>query len=293
MFKSVEKHALLIGLLLISGCSTLSPNNRLPDPAARIVMAQELATTAGLESASIVTRKPSGQGFRLQAFYRQGNSSQPISVYIEGDGHAWGRTAPSPNPTPTNPLALRLATLDKADQLLYLGRPCQFTLSACQQKYWTSHRMSTEVIEAYGDALQQWSIRTGNSQFRLVGFSGGGGIAALLAAHIQNDPSLGIKVVDLRTIAGNLNHQQWTTSLNLLPLTGSLNPSDQAQALKQLPQLHFIGSADVIIPPSIYQSYRQSLGASGCVHHKMLDAQHVRGWLELWPSLLNQQPKCL
>ena len=50
-----------------------------------------------------------------------------VHVYIEGDGYAWATTTdPSDDPTPINPLALRLAAVDDAPNVLYLARPCQF-----------------------------------------------------------------------------------------------------------------------------------------------------------------------
>ncbi len=49
-------------------------------------------------------------------------------VYIEGDGRAYvNRRTPSNDPTPGNPMALRLALADPSLRVLYLGRPCQYT----------------------------------------------------------------------------------------------------------------------------------------------------------------------
>lgn len=84
--------------------------------------------------------------FTLCGLLRPGLSSHSkiLRVYIEGDGHAWeSRTRPSTNPTPRNPVALRLAMADPgADTVLYLARPCQYVQGEdrrqCSNRYWTS-----------------------------------------------------------------------------------------------------------------------------------------------------------
>ncbi|MCC6656833.1 MAG: alpha/beta hydrolase, partial [Rhodocyclaceae bacterium] len=65
--------------------------------------------------------------FVLLGLLRQRTADDTLTIYIEGDGAPW----PSPyhppsDPTPRDPLALRLADRDTAPQLAYLGRPCQY-----------------------------------------------------------------------------------------------------------------------------------------------------------------------
>jgi hypothetical protein len=67
-------------------------------------------------------------GFVLTAYYRLGQPGAALSVYIEGDGLAWmSRRRLSRDPTPVDPLALDLAALDPAANVVYLARPCQHT----------------------------------------------------------------------------------------------------------------------------------------------------------------------
>lgn len=65
--------------------------------------------------------------FILYGQFRPG-TGDVLRVYIEGDGHAWqSRTRPSADPTPHNPVGLRLALADPSPApLLYLARPCQY-----------------------------------------------------------------------------------------------------------------------------------------------------------------------
>ena len=61
------------------------------------------------------------------------------------------------DPTPRNPLALRLAAVDPADQVLYLARPCQYTAAETapdsDPKNWSSHRTAEAVVAAMGAAI--------------------------------------------------------------------------------------------------------------------------------------------
>ena len=51
-----------------------------------------------------------------------------VNIYIEGDGRAWlNKNRPSLDPTPKNSLALKLAEIDPAPNVIYLARPCQYS----------------------------------------------------------------------------------------------------------------------------------------------------------------------
>lgn len=173
-------------------------------------------------------------------------STDSLTVFIEGDGLSWlSRSKPSFDPTPINPISLNLALQFPAENAVaYLARPCQYLLDQnrlCSQKYWTSHRFSLEVIESESMALDKLKNMTGASKLRLIGYSGGGAVAILLAAYRDD-------VIELVTIAGNLDHQAWTTYHGLTPLYGSLNPVDSKNQIAHIPQTHFIGEKDEVIP---------------------------------------------
>ena len=76
--------------------------------------------------------------------------NKDIKIYIEGDGLSWlSRRTISDNPTPINPISLKLMNQDKSQCKVYLARPCQYTNSMmCDKKYWTSHRFSKDIISS-------------------------------------------------------------------------------------------------------------------------------------------------
>ena len=131
-----------------------------------------------------------------------------LTVYIEGDGLAWRtRSIPSTNPTPIDPVGLKLALAHPLGNAAYLARPCQYvgghTARGCDQSYWTNKRFAREVIESSNEALTTLKLEFGARHLQLVGYSGGGAVAALLAAKRDD-------VIRLVTVAGNLEHLAWT-----------------------------------------------------------------------------------
>lgn len=214
-------------------------------------------------------------------------SNGDLSVYIEGDGFAWvTKTQLSSDPTPRIPIALELASEDPSANRLYLARPCQYQsdadLARCNPKYWSGARYSEEVIAAMNAAIDQTVRATGAKRLRLFGFSGGGAIAALIAARRTD-------VVQLVTVAGNLDHAAWTTVRKVSPLSASLNPADMTSALSRIPQIHFVGKDDTDVPPKVAQSYRSRFSDPARISIiEVPGADHDCCWVERWPGLLKQ-----
>jgi len=242
----------------------------------RIELASSIAQSSGL-----ISQVYSSSLFSLQGYGRFSKPETALTVYIEGDGHAWERYGPADDPTPINPLALRLAAADQSANVLYLARPCQYVNVNCSVKYWTSHRMAKEVVSSYREILSQVITEHNIERLRLVGFSGGGGVVALLAADMKAEDN----IVDIRTVAGNLDHRLWAKQLALIPMGGSLNPADIAGQIREIPQRHFIGTSDRVIPASIYESFKSKSLGSACVNKSVHQATHVRGWAALWVDL--------
>ena len=142
-------------------------------------------------------------------------------------------------------MALRLAMADGATAVLYLARPCQLTTratkKACALPYWSGRRFSEEVVSSMNRAVSHYQMETGARRLVIIGYSGGGAVAALIAAR-RDDVAL------LITVAGTLNHRIWTSHHEVSPLTGSLNPVDQAPRLAAIQQTHFVGADDEIVP---------------------------------------------
>lgn len=265
--------ALLLLLLFLSACASTS----------RMEVAQNIAASTNLSRHIIHT-----ETFNFNSYERIDVKGATAHIYIEGDGLAWvGRYTPSNDPTPKNPLALKLAAQDPSDNVVYLARPCQYVRSeTCEQKYWTSHRFTSEVIAAMDEALDDMKIRHDITGFHLIGFSGGGNVAALLAAR-RND------IISLRTVAGNLDHALLHDIHDVSQIPDSLNAKDIAHQINHIPQHHFIGEKDKVVPPEIAQSFIEASSKTSCIRSTTVaDATHQKFWSEIWPALLGYPVTC-
>ena len=174
--------------------------------------------------------------------------------------------------------------------MIYLARPCQYAGPSqhqpCDAKYWSSHRYAPQVIESYQAVLNQIKEKTGAKQFVLIGFSGGASIVTLIAAQRHD-------VKALITVAGDLNHEALTRHHHTTPLSDSLNPMSVAPRLKQLPQHHYAGKRDTIVPPFVAQGFAKAVNSPHCVHVTVLKGVgHHQGWEERWPGLIKTLPTC-
>lgn len=178
-------------------------------------------------------------------------STDVLNIFIEGDGMPG--------------VALELAQ-DIGGNSVYIGRPCQYLMgnrmNSCSKALWTSERYSDLVMRAMNRAITAMKIRYRADKVRLIGFSGGGTIATIIAA-LRDDVDL------LVTVAGNLDHKRWTDFNQIDPLDGSLNPIDYSKALESVPQIHLIGERDEVVPGSVLTSYLS--------HMKKLD--HVQSYI--------------
>lgn len=262
-------------LCVLTACTT----NPVVD---RRQQAEGIAATAGWQAWDI-----NADPFVLRAYApAQFPASKILTLYIEGDGQAWSSFGrPSKDPTPTQPLALQLAIRYPAQSAAaYIARPCQYVQAeawrGCDSAYWTSMRFAPEVIAATNHVVEQLKQRSGAKQLVLVGYSGGGAVAALVAAQRED-------VVRLVTIAGNLDHVTWTTQHSVTPLKGSLNPVDAWAVLQRIPQLHLVGANDRIMPESIALAYRAHFPESAPIQLRVIpDYDHHCCWVGQWPALL-------
>lgn len=251
----------------------------------RLDTAQGIAAQAGFQP----MRQQAGR-FLLSGWIRKApaGSSETLAVYIEGDGFAFiSPSEVSSDPTPIDPVGLRLAARHPGSgPVLYLARPCQYLSGAainnCSSIYWTTHRYAPEVIDSIGLAIDREKARLGAGKLDLIGFSGGGVVAALLAARRDD-------VARLTTLGANLDVAAWTRGEELTPLAGSLDPVDETSRLASIPQQHFVGAKDDVVPPYVLKSYMRKLGHAPLARLTVMpDADHDCCWLDRWPGLLNQ-----
>jgi hypothetical protein len=263
--------------LLITAC--------VPTPHERDQLATSLAAQADM-------RPFQSEGhFPLAGYVRIRQPGKPLWVFIAGDGFAWVTpTMPSRNPTPINPVALRLAAADPAGNVIYLARPGQYVSQEVPNKYWLDARFSQDVVTAMLEVIHTHLSRAGTKSLYLVGYSGGGAIATLMAESLVSNTSY--KVLGLITVAGNLDTTFWTNSRNLSPLTESLNPADHANALASVPQLHLTGSRDKDVPTSVLSSFLNKMGDTHCVTIMTLPLPHAGPWATVWQKVRHNPLTC-
>jgi hypothetical protein len=263
--------AILLGLL--AGCAG-------PD-----LHANKMAQAAGLQREQI-----DAGGFVLTAFYRISKPGLPLDVYIEGDGLAWrSRYQPSEDPTPHQALGLALAAADPAPNVVYLARPCQFTPMAanprCDVAYWTGKRYAEEVVVSMNSAVSHYAGLAPGQHINLTGYSGGGAMAVLIAAR-RGD------IASLRTVAGNLDHVEVNRLHQVSAMPASLNAIDFARQVAAIPQIHFSGAGDSVVPAAIAQRFVAAAGPRCAQARVVPGMSHESDWDRLWPTLLAISPVC-
>ena len=200
-------------------------------------------------------------------------------IYIEGDGYAFnahGRA--TQDPTPKGTLVRELAFGDNNPNVVYLARPCQYIKSPiCSKRHWTTARFAPEVINAEYAAVKQIA---GDNPVILIGFSGGAQVAGLIASAKQ-----GLNVKKIITIAGNLDHLAWTQYHNLPPLNESMNLESYRKQFAQIPQIHYVGSDDKVMPPVLVRDF---VGES-CNLIEVRGATHNSGWEKIYSQIRNEK----
>ena len=208
-----------------------------------------------------------------------------LAVYIEGDGLAYiHRDRPALDPTPTDPVALRMALADRsAAAVAWLGRPCQYTMPAngqgCRTAFWTIDRYAPEVVESAGAAIDRLKRETGANRVVLIGYSGGGVVAMLLAARRSD-------VERVVTVVANLDLAYWTRRDGLAPLSGSLDPAAEAERLGHVVQVHFTGADDHTVGTDVARAYLAHLPPGAPA--RLIEVPgftHVCCWARDWPKL--------
>jgi predicted esterase len=273
----VERSLLAILVLLpaILSCAGGDPRRR----------ADEFAASAGLTRSEIRTTP-----FRLVAYARIQDFAQPMHVYIEGDGLAWlSRTRLSPDPTPRRAQGLELAAVDPAPNVAYLARPCQFIDPArgfCNSAHWSDRRFAEEVIRAMNEAIDTLVAPAPDRGIHLIGYSGGAAVAVLVADR-RND------VISLRTVAGNLAVEAVNRHHRVTSMPESLDPIAVAAHLAQLPQVHFVGTRDAVVPPFVAETFAAGTGDASCVRIvEVPGVTHDSGWTDRWRDLLRVHSAC-
>jgi pimeloyl-ACP methyl ester carboxylesterase len=147
---------------------------------------------------------------------------------------------------------------------------------------WTEGRFSPDVIQLANDVIDKVLIDLPKVRLNLVGHSGGGTLATLLAAR-RND------VRCLVTLAAPLDIAAWTRSISVGPLRLSNNPADPSIQLKSIRQTHFFGENDSIVKRESIGNYRNFTNKTDFI--VVSDFDHTKAWAEQWSIL--QKKSCL
>lgn len=259
---SLSRYLLLLAIALLAGCAATSPSEYATQTAE-----QQLAA-AGLREADL------GAASLMRAWYRSTPEAPSVwHIYVEGDGRAWrGAGQPSSNPTPRQPVAMRLALEDPHSHVAYLARPCQFLQplpDGCHFSLWTTQRYGPDVEAQMLAAL---NAIAGGQSVRLIGFSGGAHLAQQLG---QRHPNVELLI----SVAGNLDDVSFAQHHHLpTPRTTSPPPGT-------IPFYSLAGGNDDIVPPSLarHQLTRQ---AHGCHHLEVHpQAEHTGPWQLDWHTI--------
>ena len=225
------------------------------------------------------------ENFMIQSYERVHTKNQSATIYIEGDGtYTVYKPDFTHNPTPTDPVALRLAAQDGGTNVIWVARPCQYNKGwkngkDCPAEYTTSKRFAPEVIESYNQVLDNIKAYYSIPSFDLVGYDGGAAIAVILGSQRAD-------IKSIRTVAGNLDPHSVANINNKPYQEGSLNPLDFAAGISNIPQRHFIGKGDKMTPPAVYNSFAQAVSQGQCLNVSLVDnADHQAGWVEQWKTL--------
>jgi dienelactone hydrolase len=258
---------LLVAAAMLLLCACATPSQRFADE----------ARSFGFQSAIVA-----GDRFRHVVYFAQADEpAAALHVYIEHDGTPWlDQTHIAADPTPRSPLALELMARDGGPRLL-LGRPCYFETrndARCSILSWTHRRYAPEVVESMAAALRSFLAVHPFPRVVLIGYSGGGTLAWLIASHVPQTSAV-------ITIAANLDTDAWTTLHGYSPLTGSLNPALQPPLPPRVREIHFVGGRDANVPRAVTMAFAARHPGAEVVDLPRFD--HRCCWIERWPRLLS------
>ena len=212
-----------------------------------VLLAVYFATTACTTSRPATHNIVSGNPFQHSTFVRERNTTvESVYVFISGDGRPW--ITPSKiaaDPTPKRDVALELF-YQVDSNAIFLGRPCYYHVqdNYCAPSLWTNARYSRAVVDSMIVAARKVLSPFEQKKVVLVGYSGGGTLAALMANALEVDL--------LVTISANLDVQRWVDYHNFPSMSESLNPAD----IKiEVPQMHFTGGKDINTPVWINRAF--------------------------------------
>ncbi len=241
---------------------------------------ERLALRAGLERVDL-----QGVEFRHRSYVKRA-AGDTLHLFIEGDGRPWlDGELPAADPTPRDPLTLRLM-LRTPGPAVYVGRPCYFGIadSKCVPHYWTHGRFAPEVVASMRAVIDTLIEQAATRDCVLVGHSGGGALALLVAPDLAHRCSV-------VTVAGLVDTAAWTRWQGYETLHGSLNPADAIARLASVPQAHLVGLRDHNIPAEQTKQALAALRHAAVIEFETFD--HGCCWEREWRAILPRLERSL
>lgn len=229
--------------------------------------------------------KISAQGFDLYIQKNNLHLAKKLHIYIEGDGLPWIGNRITFDPGPFDQVALSLMQQDPSPSF-YLGRPCYFQSKVglsdqCEPSLWTRARYSKKIVDILIAALNSQSDLATYDEWILIGHSGGGTLAYLMAQELP-------KVKTVVTISSNLNVTAWTNHHKYTPLDWSLDPA-QLQPKKSLRVFYLSGGKDKNVPIELNKTFLEKINATIIsrpgYNHSCCWEKEWKDILQLIPSL--------
>jgi dienelactone hydrolase len=253
--------------LQLSGCAARPAF----DPYHDLEPGYSVSTVQGLEFAHAVV-VPGAQ-----------KSAPTLWVFIEGDGQPWvdGGRRIANDPSPKIPLAFDLFKASPVPRA-YLGRPCYFSHAndvGCDPSLWTSARYGKAAAASMAAALEALVRENSARRVILLGYSGGGTIAYLVAPRIP-------EVSAVITISGNLDIDEWTRAHRFLSLSESDNPATAPALDRRITQIAIVGGRDINVPQSSLQGFLDRQRPQEFWVYD--DHDHACCWRRDWPSILKR-----
>src|SRR5690606_28568542 len=107
---------------------------------------------------------------------------------------------------------------------------------------------SAAVVASMAQAVRTLVAEGGHEEVVLIGFSGGGTIARLMAPEVPG-------LIGLLTVNANLDVEEWAASHGYQPLSGSISPADAPGLPPHILHVQAIGTRDSVVPPAVTASY--------------------------------------
>ena len=233
------------------------------------------AAALGFEKQLVV-----GATFQHVLFWKRTGPNLTLHVYLDGDGTPVHRGEPENDPTSRNTLMLGLLALDPGPAV-YVGRPCYHGMvkaRECTNELWTIARYSDSVVSSLVAVVNTIADERGKPNITLLGLSGGGTLAFLLAERIPDTYAV-------VTIGANFDIDAWADYHGYARLTASLNPATRPPLPDAVLQRHYVGSRDRIVPTSLALASFRSHGIRPII---VKGYDHMCCWTRLWPSILKE-----